>query len=44
MSLGLLRGGGGGGGATYPLPSRGGAEELRGDPTVGLHLRVWTKG
>ena len=27
-----------GGGATRPLPKNGGAEELRGDPTVAPHL------
>ena len=31
---------GGGGGTTRPLPRDGGAEELRGDPTVGPHPRV----
>ena len=36
------RGGGGGGGTTRPLPRDGGAEELRGDPTVGPHPKVWT--
>ena len=37
----LLRGGGGGGGGTTrPLPRDGGAEELRGDPTVGPHPKV----
>ena len=35
-------GGGGGGGTTRPLPRDGGAEELRGDPTVGPHPKVWT--
>ena len=34
--------GGGGGGTTRPLPRDGGAEELRGDPTVGPHPKVWT--
>ena len=34
--------GGGGGGTTRPLPRDGDAEELRGDPTVGPHLKVWT--
>ena len=33
---------GGGGGTTRPLPRDGGAEELRGDPTVGPHPKVWT--
>ena len=33
---------GGGGGTTQPLPRDGGAEELRGDPTVGPHPKVWT--
>ena len=37
-----LGGGGGGGGTTRPLPRDGGAEELRGDPTVGPHPKVWT--
>ena len=32
-----------GGGTTRPLPRDGGAEELRGDPTVGPHPKVWTK-
>ena len=32
----------GGGGTTRPLPRDGGAEELRGDPTVGPHPKVWT--
>ena len=32
----------GGGGTTRPLPKDGGAEELRGDPTVGPHPKVWT--
>ena len=36
------RGGGGGGGTTRPLPRDGGAEELRGDPAVGPHPKVWT--
>ena len=31
-----------GGGTTRPLPRDGGAEELRGDPTVGPHPKVWT--
>ena len=30
----------GGGGTTRPLPRDGGAEELRGDPTVGPHPKV----
>ena len=34
--------GGGGGGTIRPLPWDGGAEELRGDPTVGPHPKVWT--
>ena len=34
--------GGGGGGTTRPLPRDGGAEELRGDPTIGPHPKVWT--
>ena len=34
--------GGGGGGTTRPLPRDGGAEELRGDPTVGPHPKVRT--
>ena len=34
--------GGGGGGTTRPLPRDGGAEELRGDSTVGPHPKVWT--
>ena len=33
---------GGGGGTTRPLPRDGGVEELRGDPTVGPHPKVWT--
>ena len=33
-----------GGDGTRPIPRNGGAEELRSDPTVGSHLRVWTKG
>ena len=33
--------GGGGGGTTRPLPRYGGAEEHRGDPTVGPHPKVW---
>ena len=37
-----MPGGGGGGGTTRPLPRDGGAEELRGDPTVGPHPKVWT--
>ena len=32
----------GGGGTTRPLPRDGGVEELRGDPTVGPHIKVWT--
>ena len=35
---------GGGGGTTQPLPRDGGTEELRGDPTVGLRLKVLTIG
>ena len=31
-----------GGGTTRPLPRDGGAEELRGDPTIGPHPKVWT--
>ena len=38
------RGGGGCGGTTRILPRDGGAEELRGDPTVGPHPKVWTIG
>ena len=34
--------GGGGGGTTRPLPRDGGTEELRGDPTVEPHAKVWT--
>ena len=34
--------GGGGGGTTRPLLRDGGAEELRADPTVGPHPKVWT--
>ena len=34
--------GGGGGGTTRPLPRDGGTEELRGDPTVRPHPKVWT--
>ena len=34
--------GGDGGGITRPLPRNGSAEELRGDPTIGPHLKVWT--
>ena len=37
-----VRDDGGGGGTTRPLPRDGGAEELRGDPTVGPHPKVWT--
>ena len=33
-----------GGGTTQPIPRDGGAEELRGDPTVGPHPKVWTIG
>ena len=33
-----------GGGTTRPLPRDGGAEELRGNPTVGPHPKVWTIG
>jgi len=33
-----------GGGATRPLPRDGGVEELHGDPTVGPHPKVWTRG
>ena len=33
---------GGGGDTTRPLPRDGGAEELRGDPTVGPHPKVWS--
>ena len=33
-----------GGGITRPLLKDGGAEELRGDPTVGPHPKVWTIG
>ena len=32
----------GGGGTTRPLPRDGGVEELRGDPTVGPHPKIWT--
>ena len=32
------------GGTTRPLPRDGGAEEFRGDPTVGPHPKVWTIG
>ena len=35
-------GGSGGGCTTRPLPRDGGAEEFRGDPTVGPHPKVWT--
>ena len=31
-----------GGGTTRSLPRDGGAEELRRDPTVGPHPKVWT--
>ena len=34
--------GGGGDGTTRPLPRDGGVEELRGDPTIGPHSKVWT--
>jgi len=34
----------GGGGATRPLPRDGGVEELQGDPKVGPHPKVWTRG
>ena len=33
---------GGGGATTRPLSRDGGAEELRGDPTVRPHPKVWT--
>ena len=33
---------GGGGSTTRPLPRKGGTEELRGDPTVTQHPKVWT--
>ena len=33
-----------GGGTTRPLPKDGGAEEPRGDQTVGPHPKVWTIG
>ena len=33
----------GGSGTTRPLPRDGGAEGLRGDPTVGPHPKVWPK-
>ena len=42
VSAGALELGGGGGGTTRPLPRDGGVEELRGDPTVGPHPKVWT--
>jgi len=32
------------GGATRPLPRDEGVEELHGDPTVGHHPKVWTRG
>jgi len=32
------------GGATRPLPRDGGADELRGDPTVEPHTKVWIRG
>jgi len=32
------------GGAIQPLPRYGGVEELHGDPTVGLRLKVWIRG
>jgi len=35
---------GGRGDATQPLPRDGGAEELRGGPTVGPYPKVWTRG
>jgi len=31
-------------GATRPLPKDGGVEKLYGDPTVGPHSKVWTRG
>jgi len=34
----------GGGGATQPLPTDGGVKEPHGDPTVGPHPKVWTRG
>ena len=34
--------GGGSGGTTRPLLRDGGVEELRGDPTIGPHPKVWT--
>jgi len=34
----------GGGGATRSLPRDGGVEKLHGDPTVGPHPKVWTRG
>jgi len=33
-----------GGGAIRPFPRDGSAEELRRDPTVGPHSKVWTRG
>jgi len=38
------RGSGGDGGATRPLSRVGSAEKFFGDPTVGPHPRVWTRG
>ena len=35
---------GGGSGTTQPLPRDGGAKELRGNPTVETHPKVWTIG
>jgi len=31
-------------GATRPLPRDGGMEDLHGDPKVGPHPKVWTRG
>jgi len=33
-----------GGDATRPLPRDGGVEKLYGDPTVGPHPKIWTRG
>jgi len=32
------------GGSTRPIPMDGRVEELYGDPTVGPHPKVWTRG
>ena len=42
VNRGQFKGRGGGSGTTRPLPRDGGAEELRVDPTVWPHPKVWT--